>query len=79
MNDKLNLQWTGTYGTFRDAHGSACLIGKAQWTTTNHVYIKAAGSNVVVLSPEMCAELALVLGYIAITEGELPNPEGETA
>ncbi len=58
-----------TLGSFTDAHGKKHLIGEAQWHPGS-IYI-----GTIVLTPEMCAELALILGYIAYT-GNLPQPDG---
>lgn len=74
MNNEMQLQWTKEGGTFKDAHGTKCTISPANWIGQGHIYITAV-SGAVVLSAEMCAELALVLGYVAFTNGELPEPD----
>ena len=57
-----------TMGSFVDAHGRKHVIGEAHWHPGS-IYI-----GTIVLTTEMCAELALILGYIAYT-GTLPNPD----
>lgn len=78
MNLELDLQWThdpngNTIGTFKDTHDQVCTISKAAWGREGRIYI-ATTRGAIVLTPDMCASLALVLGYVAFTNGELPEP-----
>lgn len=78
MNSELNLQWTldpngNIIGTFKDTHNQLCCISKAAWGREGRIYISTT-SGAIVLTPDMCAQLALVLGYVAFTGGELPEP-----
>jgi hypothetical protein len=75
MTDYLGLEWTRdamtkqTVGTLTDAHGRRHQIGTAAWKD-GHFFV-----GTMVLTPEMCMELALVLGFIGYAK-ELPRPEG---
>ena len=82
MNSELELQWTkdpngNTVGTFKDNHHQICTISKAAWGGAEGKIFIATTRGAIVLTPEMCAQLSLVLGYIAFTNGELPAPQEE--
>lgn len=82
MEDTWTIQWTKdpngkTIGTFKDSHGRVCTISKASWMPEPRIFIATAASAIV-LSPVLCAELALVLGYAAVSNGELPDTEIST-
>ena len=74
----LKMTWakhhSGTIvGDFWDANGTNGTIAKAQFHD-NAIFVQC-GHGSVVLTPEMAAELALILGYYAYS-GDLPEPEG---
>lgn len=72
MDNKLKLRWlkdpstSEVFGTFTDVHGDAGQIRRA---TRGYIVI----SDGMALTTEMCAELSLVLGYIAYAKGKFPG------
>lgn len=81
MENTLGITWTKdpngkTIGNFKDSNGQFCTISKASWTNDGRIFI-ATAAGALILTPEMCAELGLILGYVAFTEGELPEPSAD--
>lgn len=74
MINALGMEWMPdpsirgkTLGSFSDAHDRKHQIGEAAWRD-GCIYL-----GTIVLTPEMCAELAMILNYIAYS-GKLPEP-----
>jgi hypothetical protein len=80
VSEHLKLEWMklpsgDILGGFHDALGNGCSIGRAKFHADKRSIYLTAGHGTLVLTPEMCAELALVLGYIAYTDGQLPETD----